>query len=246
MHLPTLDYNKNVSDIVRADYRTADVFRKYNINYCCGGKILLEEACLQKNISFAEISAKLEEASRIISLPENLHFENWRLDFLIDYIINIHHTYIKESLPALEVNLLSFVGSHAKQFPHFTRIFELFQQILALLNEEIIQEEEIQFPYIKQIDNTFRRKETYGKLFVRTLRKPLDTVDRARQPLNNLLSEMRSITDYYQFPANACTNHQVIFHKLREFDSDLVQHKFLENTILYPRAIDIERQLLLL
>jgi regulator of cell morphogenesis and NO signaling len=100
------------------------------------------------------------------------------------------------------------------------------------------------FPYIKQVETTFRRKEIYGNLFVRTLRKPLNAVEKEHAQISVLLDQLKSQANGYNFPEKACTNHQVIYHKLREFHDDMIQHKHLENNILFPKAIRLEQELL--
>lgn len=243
MQLPT-QTSQTVSQIVRDDYRTAEVFKRFGINYCCGGHVPLEQACAARNVDVEALTKELDRATRNISLPNNLQYNNWKVDFLIDYIVNVHHAYLRDSLPPMEANLLSFVDSHRKQHPELERVMEVFCELSALLLQACDQEEETLFPYIKQIDNTFRRRETYGSLFVKTLRKPLGTPGREQEQVSRLLAELRELTNQYTFSEKACTNHRVVFSKLREFDQDLVQHKHLENNVLLPRAVEMERQLL--
>ncbi len=238
------DFTKTVSEIVRSDYRTADVFKKYGINYCCGGKIPLADACAAQNINGEALVEDLTKATRTISLPNSLQYDQWRIDFLVDYIINIHHEYIRQTVPMLEATLLSFVGSHQKQFPELVRVQEVFQQLCQEIAAQTRQEEEVVFPYINQLANAYNRRESYGGLFVKTLRKPLTSLGTEHHKIIPLLGQLRALTHHYVFPENACTNHRVVFHKLRELDNDLVQHKHLENNILFPRAMALERELL--
>jgi regulator of cell morphogenesis and NO signaling len=236
--------NKTVSDIVRSDYRTADVFKKYGINYCCSGQISLAEACNVRNIDADLLVQELENAARDIYVPNGLQFAQWKLEFLIDYIVNVHHAYLNLVLPSLDASMLSFIEGHRKKYPELEKIYFLFQELLLMLTAHNRHEEEIIFPYIKQIESTYRRKESYGNLFVRTLRKPLSNIEREHAVITTLLLELQSLTNNFQFPETACTNHQVIYNKLRAFHNDMVQHKHLENNILFPRAIDLERELL--
>ena len=240
-----LEYmDRTVADIVRDDYRTADVFKKYGINFCCGGQLLLGDACEQRNIDPATVNRELQMATHIISLPNCLKYDTWRTDFLVDYIINVHHAYLFQVMPQLEASLLSFVEGHRKKYPDLEEVLVLFRELSAMLQSHNTHEEEIIFPYIKQIENTYRRKETYGNLFVRTLRKPLSNIETEHKKIGALLNELRTATRNYQYPENACTNHRVIYQKLKEFDQDMVQHKHLENNILFPKAIEIEKELL--
>src|SRR5947209_19025886 len=103
------DFNKTVSEIVRADYRTADVFKKHGINYCCSGNVLLREACRLKSLDYSDLVEELSSATRNIHLSTNLQFAQWKMDFLIEYIVNVHHAYLKLTLPELETSLLLFI-----------------------------------------------------------------------------------------------------------------------------------------
>lgn len=246
MNIDSIPYysNKMISDIVRQDYRTAEVFKKYNINFCCGGQVSLMETCLLRDLDFDQISTELAEASRNKVLSGNIQYNQWKIDFLIDYIIHVHHAYIHHAIPSLEVRLISFMEGHKKKFPQLARVQEIFQELAGIVMTHTRHEEEIIFPYIRQIDTAFRRRESYGNLLVKTLRKPLSIVEKEHARISDLLQKLRTETDNYTFPTNACTNHQLIFHLLKELHEDLVQHRHLENNILFPRAIEIEQQLL--
>ena len=107
------------------------------------------------------------------------------------------------------------------------------------------QEEEIIFPYIRQIAHAYNNKETYASLFVRTLKKPVENVMmHEHEIMNKVLGRIRNLTDHYTPPTNACVNHKVTFQKLQEIDNDLVHHMHLENDILFPKAIQMEKELL--
>jgi regulator of cell morphogenesis and NO signaling len=235
---------RTVAEIVRSDYRTADVFKKYNINFCCSGEITLQEACALRHIDDNNILHELEDATRNIYLSNNLQFEKWKVDFLIDYIINVHHAYLYQAIPILDSQLTSFVEGHKKKYPELIKIQEIFLELSTILKTHNIHEEEIIFPYIKQIDTAYRKKESYGNLFVRTLRKPLSNVEKEHDLISGLLENLKSNANNYILHKNACTNHQVLYHKLKELHYDFIQHTHLEHNILFPKAIEIEKQLL--
>src|SRR5436190_24272555 len=94
----TIDGSLNVADIVKGDYRTADVFLKYDIEFCCGGKWPLEMVCAAKNLDVVLLIAELEIASRTVQVSNNLRFDEWSAGFLVDYIVNVHHQYLKTAL----------------------------------------------------------------------------------------------------------------------------------------------------
>lgn len=236
--------DKTVAQIVRENYRTADVFKRYGINYCCGGAVSLNEACRLRGVMPEELGTELEKVFQKIHLPFNLQYNKWKLDFLGEYITNVHHAYLKESLPKLEANLLPFVNGHQKKYPCLNDLLLRFQQLRTLLQTEMKLQEEVLFPYIKQLEAAHRNRETYGSLFVKTLRKPLQKNNEENAGAKTILESLRELTNNYRFSNEACTAHRVVYQQLQELDNDLQQHKHLENNILFPRAIEMETGLL--
>ncbi len=238
------DLNSTISDIVRQDYRTADVFRKHGINYCCSGKVSLTEACAIKGVEVASVTKDLYAATRNVYVSNNLEYGKWTADFLIDYIIHIHHDYLKKTLPALTVSVISFVDGHKNKYPALVDVQNILDELSRLVEAHCMHEEQVIFPYIKHLEGMLKRKEVYANLFVRTLRKPLSNIGQEHKAICSLLERLRECTGNYQAPQNACTNHRVIYARLLEFENDVQQHAYLENEILFPKAIEMERQLL--
>jgi regulator of cell morphogenesis and NO signaling len=238
------DIDRTISDIVRNDYRTADVFKSFGINYCCSGLASVSEACNAREIDSDLVASALRKATRDVRIPNVLVFDSWTIDFLIDYIVNLHHTYIKIAIPNIKSSISSYVLSHSKQNTITVEVEDIFDQLSNALNTHSIYEEEIIFPYIKHLDVTHRRKEVYGSLFVRTLRKPLENIETEHQKITALLAQIKELTNNYTFPATACTNYRVVIEKLKEFHNDIVQHKHLEDDLLFPKAMNLERELL--
>lgn len=239
----TDDFTRKVGDIVRSDYRTADIFRQYGINYCCAAQTSLMEACLLKNVDPEVIAAELEHVARNSRISAKICYEEWRIGFLIDYIINIHHSYLKMALPSLEQLLVSFTESHKQKYPDLSEIADILRQLAALLQRGMRREEEALFPYIKQIESMHRTNEIYANIFVRTFRKQLGNFDTENHLLNDLLLNLRSHCGNYIIPDTACAKFHVIFNKLNELHEDITQYKYLEN-ILFTRASGLEKDLL--
>lgn len=238
------DFSGSIADIVDRDYRTAEVFQKHHINFCCGGQISLEESCTKRNIDYQELIDELIWATRTIIVPNNLPFESWDPHFLIGYILNIHHTYFYQTIPVLQMELATFAAGHQEKLPGINKVPETFEKLSALLVIHNKHEEEIIFPYIGQIADAYRRREVYGNLFVRTLRKPLNNIQLEHTEIDKLANELKDFTNEFTFPENACTTHKLLYRKLSEFYDNLVQHKYLETKILFPQAISIETRLL--
>ncbi len=234
-----------VSDIVKRDYRTAQVFRRHGIEFCCGARFPLELVCSLKGLDLQTIQAELDRATRQISVSNSLNFEDWDLSFLADYIVHIHHEYLRSMLPATLVSIQQFSEGHRKKFSYLPDLVVEFSALAKELLSHIQYEDEIIFPYIKQIDFAHKGRESYASLLVRTLSKPVEEVmQHEHKFVEDSLARIRELTLHYSVPPDACTSHKVSFLTLQEVDHDIMQHLYLENDILFPKAILMEKELL--
>ena len=240
-----IDKQSTVSELVQKDYRTADVFRKFEIEYCCGGRWPLETVCMMKGLEVNDLIRQLEDATRTVQIPNIIAFQGWNLDFLIDYIINVHHNYLRKALPETEKLLQEFSEKHASKFVYLPELISHYDKLSKKIMASMEREEEIIFPYIRQITHAWADKESYAALLVRTLRKPLEEMmHKENETIPDTIRSVRELTMSYTPPEKACVSHHVVFSKLKEIDEDLMQHIYLEKSVLFPRAVEIERELL--
>ncbi len=247
MFLQSIEISREslVSDIVAQDYRTAEVFRRHGIGYCCGGKWPMKIACQMQGVDADIVQAELEIATRNIQVSNLLDFADWDIDFLIDYLLNVHHQYLKKTLPQTLQLVTGFAEEHTKKFPFLTDLEKKFGLLVKQLATSMTQEEEVLFPYIRQIAHAHKDKEPYAVLLVRTLRKPVEeTMLSNHEAVTDIIFSLREITNRYTTPPQVCTSHRVVFAKLKELDNDLMQHLYLEQSILFPRALVIEKHVL--
>ncbi len=241
----TIERQSVVNTIVKENHHTAVVFRKYGIEYCCGGKWPLETVCMMKGLEFHQLKKELELASRIVQLPPALDFEKWSIDFLTSYIVNIHHQFLKDTLPETGSILAHFAEEHNKKYPYLPEVVILFEQLNKELLPHIQYEEDTIFPYIRQVGHAYENNDSYASLLVKTLRKPLDSIMLHEEDvLSAIVLKIRIATNNYSIPPNACVSHIVTLSRLRELDNDLMQHIYLENEVLFPRTLKIEQELL--
>jgi len=245
LHKLAIEKTSFVNDLVRKHHHTANVFRKHGIEYCCGGKWPLETVCLTKGIEFNQLKKELEDACRVTQLPPMIAFDTWNIDFLTRYIINIHHEYLKKTLSDTAEIIKHFADGHEKKHPYMQEVYALFVQLEKEILPHIRYEEETIFPYICQIAHAYENNDSYAKLLVKTLRKPLDAIMKHEDDLlMALVLKIRLLTNNYSAPENACVSHTLALSRLKELDNDLIQHIYLEKEILFPRALAIESELL--
>src|SRR5262245_7680733 len=148
MFLTSLIITKDsfITDIVRQDYRTAGVFRRHGIDFCCGGKWPLGMVCETKDLDFNRIKKELEKAVQNLQVSNSLGFDNWDIDFLTDYIIHVHHQYLRDNLPEIKLQLILFIEDHFHKFPYLSELQSLFNAIYNEMLPHIDEEEQIIFP----------------------------------------------------------------------------------------------------
>ena len=249
MWLKTSDIRNDsfVTDIVIKDYRTSGVFRKHGIDYCCGGKLPLQMVCEIRGLDTESIKKELNDSMRVIQVSNTTKFNDWNVDFLVDYIINVHHAFLITNFPDIIDTVERFVGSHKSKDPYLSEILESLLELRDDLIPHLEQEEKIIFPYIKQIAHAWESHEPYAALLVRTLRKPVENMmNHEHEHIGKYLHRLRYLTNNYEPVPNTCISHKVAFSKLKELDNDLVQHIHLESNILFPKAIAMEKEMLAL
>ena len=214
------------------------------MNFCCGGNLSLKDLCESRRIDFNRVVKELQDVTRDFKISSQLQFKDWKIDFLIDFIVHVHHDYIYQVLPPLKTALDAFALTHTEKFPELTGTTELMDKLSKKLLLHNRQQDEIIFPYIKQMYSAFKRNEVYGNLFVRTLRKPLSLVEGEQVEIDELLQGLNRINTGFVAPLKTCSSYQVLISKMEELYDNLIQHQFLERTLLFPKAMEIEQKLL--
>lgn len=239
-----INSNKTIGEIVKDDFRTAEVFKKFNIDFCCGGKITIGEACANKNINKEELASALEDILNRPNGNTGQNFKDWEPDFLTNYIINVHHKYVNENLPLLYEFTQKIARVHGDRHPELLEVADKFSAVANELSNHMMKEERILFPYIIELYSSFKKKEDASPSPFGTVRNPIKMMEMEHETAGALLKEMREVTNNYTLPVDACNTYTVTFKKLDEFENDLHQHIHLENNILFPRAIQLEEEMI--
>jgi regulator of cell morphogenesis and NO signaling len=235
--------DKTVAQFVTEDYRTAEVFRKFGIDFCCGGKQSLSNACENKSIDIKKVQEELNNVEMSTSVEPQKKYNQWELDFLADYIVNVHHSYVRENIPLLLEFSEKVARVHGENHPEAIEIASLFAEVAAELQQHMMKEERMLFPYIKQLQNTAKSGKTLNKPPFGTAENPIRAMEAEHEHAGNLLKQIRLLSNNFTLPADACNTYRVTYSKLDEFEGDLHQHIHLENNILFPKAINLEQQL---
>ena len=230
--------SKTVGEIVAENYKTADVFKKHGIDFCCGGGVGLAEICRRKSLNYTQIETELAALSN--DIPESHNFNNWEVDVLVDYIIEKHHTYVTENIPLLFEYAEKVARVHGQNYPETVKIKDLFYKVAEELPVHLQKEEQILFPFIKMMAEAKRKGLPMPKPPFGTVQNPIRMMENEHDDSGELFKEIAVLSNHYQPPEGACNTFRVLYAKLKEFEDDLHRHIHLENNILFPKAIGLE------
>ncbi|WP_411275460.1 iron-sulfur cluster repair di-iron protein [Daejeonella sp.] len=233
-------HQETIGEIVVKDYRKAQVFKKLGIDFCCGGKKTVEEVCKTKGLNPDQVKAELESVNMMASQNGN-NFDNWQIDFLADYIVNTHHEYVKTNVPFITELANKVALVHGTQHPELIEVAETFNQLGRDLSLHVLKEENIVFPFIKGLMGKTDDAPVSSEIFD-SIRTPTQMMEVEHEQAGEDMASIRALTKDYKLPLDACTSYTILFKKLQEFENDLFNHVHLENNILFPKAIALEKE----
>lgn len=236
--------NTSIGEYVAKDFRTAAVFSKYGIDFCCKGNRTIEEACEKKNLDFAQIE---NEVAQLLATKSDgaIDFKSWPTDLLIDYIEKTHHRYVEEKSAVLLSFLYKLCKVHGYNHPELFEINELFKGCASELAQHMKKEELILFPFIKKMENAIRTGQAIEEPYFGTVENPIAMMQEEHLTEGERFVKIAALTNKYITPSDACNTYKVTFSMLQEFEEDLHKHIHLENNILFPKAMEMQNQLIL-
>lgn len=232
--------DSTVAGLVAEDYRRADVFRKYGIDFCCGGKVKLGQICSARGIDLAEMESALEAVVR--SGTDETDYAEWPLDRLAAHIVTQHHAYVNESVPHILQYAAKVARVHGAAHPETVTIEKLFAALADELEMHMRKEEMILFPVVSQLAAAARYGTRIAPPSFGSVRYPIQSMEADHEGAGNLLRDIADLSDNYRPPADACNTYKVLYAKLQEFERDLHRHVHLENNLLFPAAIALEEK----
>lgn len=234
---------QTIGSLVAEDFRRATVFRRHGIDFCCAGGKTLEIACKKRGLSVDDVLVEFEVAEKGRE-GEAIQPDKWDFGFLADYIVNHHHKYVRESIPVLQEMTEKVARVHGAENPEVVSIADLFKEIALELEQHMVKEERILFPFVKEMENDERSGQSLGFPMFGTVRNPIRLMEQEHDNAGSIMRRIRELSNDYTPPEHACNTYQVAYAKLEEFEDDLHQHIHLENNILFPKARELEERLL--
>jgi regulator of cell morphogenesis and NO signaling len=234
-----LEKNSTIGSVVAENFRTAKIFENYGLDFCCGGKKTIDAACKEKGLNADEVINSLSNISGSDKSADH-NFSEWNPSFLIDYIVNVHHTYVVNSMPVIMEHAAKVVNAHGERHPEVIKIFSLFKDVQEELNSHMMKEEKMLFPYIKRLADVFNNGKVTEFPPFGSINNPIRMMELEHENAGIILAEIRNLSNSLTPPEDACNTFRVLYGELNDFEKDLHKHIHLENNILFPKAVEME------
>jgi regulator of cell morphogenesis and NO signaling len=235
--------DETLGEIAAKDLRKAEVFKKYGLDFCCGGKKTVKESCAEKGIDVTKVEQELQNTDKTAFTARALPYNDWSIDFLADYIVNTHHSYVRKSIPDIRTYGEKVAKVHGTHHPELMRINKLAQEVCDEMSSHMVKEETVLFPHVKQLvaaKNNGSGKVEFGNH--QTVETPINIMEMEHEVVGEKMDEISKISNNYQLPQDACASYSFLFEILAEFENDLHIHVHLENNILFPKALEMEKK----
>ncbi|QNI35836.1 iron-sulfur cluster repair di-iron protein [Edaphobacter albus] len=214
------------------------VLKRFDIDYCCGGAHSLAEACSQHNVEAAPVLEELER-HRQRQGSSGPQWKKFPLQDLIDHIVHHHHEFARDQLDLLQELATKVERRHGNSHPEIFNIGIALGAVRAELIHHFSCEEDVLFPYIKQLETEER---SVSSPVFSNLEYPISRMMQDHDHTGEEFCQLRKTTNNYQPPTDACTTFRALYKTMEDLESDLHQHIHLENNILFPRALELAKE----
>jgi len=217
------------------------ILEQHGLDYCCGGRQPFEEACMAKGLDSEQILREIDDAAATSAADRD--WQTAPLQELVSHIVETHHAYLRLDLPVLEARIEKVVAVHGARDPqNLPRLAKVFGGLRSELEMHMQKEEKILFPFIVQYGRAELQNRPVPPVPFGSIANPIAVMEREHDGAGDALEEIRELTGNYNPPSYACATVRALYEGLQALEKDLHVHIHLENNILFPRAIALERR----
>ena len=231
----TFQATDTVGSIVTQQPALSRVFEQAGIDYCCGGKIPLAEACRQKGLDPQQFLATLQAAAADAA-GGGVEPGALTLTALADHIEATHHTYLRTELPRLAAMTAKVATVHGLHDVRLAQVRDTYAGLAAEMASHMMKEEQILFPMVRQLEDSA----TVPAFHCGSLANPIRVMESEHDQVGAALAALRELTDGFTPPDWACNTYRAMLDTLAGLERDTHQHVHKENNILFPRALAME------
>lgn len=238
MNFPNLTIQSEVRSFATQNPQHAiKTFKKFGIDFCCGGEKSLRLVCSQKGLDPNKIFDQLNQSSANETLPIQKDWDSLNLQELIENILVNHHLHMKDVLPELTQTMKKALKAHGLKHPELHELSKTLQALRDDLEPHMLREEAVLFPIIQKLENEGSPTEN----ILKQIHNLIQIMTEQHEDLGNLLKIMRELTNNYSVPDDACNTFIHLYKELEALENDLFIHTHKENNILFPKVLNIQK-----
>lgn len=234
--------NTNIGELVAEDYSFAEVFEQNNIDFFCHGNRSITNAAQEQNIDTKQLLTELELVKSRSKKSEE-DYRTWPLDLLANHIEKTHHHYTEAIITELKPLLAKLVELHSEEHPELIELQRIFNISAGDMASHMKKEEIVLFPFIRRMVATQKSHSQTTVPHFGTVENPVNMMLHEHDEQSKLLQQMIKLTNNYTLPKDACKTYKITYATMKAFDIDMHKHIHLENNILFPKAVALEKTL---
>ena len=234
--MSTFHIHDTVGSIVARRPALSRVFEQAGIDYCCGGKKSVEDACRTKGIDPNELIGRLEGA-QLPGDEDMVDASAMTLTELADHIEQTHHAYLRSELPRLDAMTEKVAAVHGDREPRLLALRASLLNLAQELSSHMMKEGRILFPMIRALE----ANDAAPVMHCGSIGNPIRQMEHEHEQVGSELKRQRELSDGYTPPDWACNTYRAMLDALAHLERDLHLHIHKENNVLFPRALELEQ-----
>ena len=233
--------DSSVAELVKLNFRTAQIFQANEIEYCCEADKSISDVCKESEVNQEQLIRQLEY---LISQkkPDSQYLNNLDLNEICNYIVKRHHAYVRENIPFLKKNFEKLLKMHNQQYHELSKILELLNDFTEDFTIHMKKEEILLFPFIQGLESAKKEKSTLPRSPFRSISDPIVMMMDEHQHEGQVFDKICELYADLRMAVNSCTTYEVTLRQLKDFEDDLHMHIHIENNILFPKAIELIKE----
>jgi len=235
--------NQTLAEIVTEDLTRSRVLERLGVDYCCGGKRTLEQACAQSSLELETVCTQLADNDTAAREDGKTDYGKLSLEELVENIIEYHHLFLRNELPNLSRLAEKVFRSHGANHTELGTLRFVLQDLASELMAHMDKEEQILFPICISLSRAEAKGEITSQSHCGSISNPIRVMEEEHDNVGKLLKKIRRITRDYAVPEDACVSYKALLARLEQLENDLHIHIHKENNILFPKAIKTEASL---
>lgn len=229
-----VDFASTVGNLVLEKPSRSRIFQQYRIDFCCGGRRSLSEACEKAGVDAQEVLAALQQLDEA-SAPAEIDAAHMTLAALTDHIEATHHEFLRREFPRLTLLVDKVARVHGENHPELLDVRRVYHALRGELEMHLRKEEQVLFPLMRSLEAGVKGAENHCG----GIRNPIRVMEHEHDDAGEMLRFLRKLTRDYTPPADACGSYRAMMDGLRELEEDLHIHIHKENNLLHPKAMAV-------